>query len=150
MELDFQTDIAALSDTFCCFNQWHSFSGTIRIQLTPFRPDSLLGTDVVGLLLLRAGCAACQAINRAKALKTEILLYINAIKSWQCTGKYHLKHKSAKTVESIHTGGIGAVLKILTRGSLTFSLEAERGGRQTGEKNFVLCPSGVFVGVSFT
>jgi len=37
---------------------------------------------------------------------------------------------------------------------LTFSLDAERGGRQAGEKNagplhLVLCPSGVF-GVSFT
>jgi len=41
-----------------------------------------------------------------------------------------------------------------TQQLLTFSLDAERGGRQTGEKkagplHLVLCPSGVF-GVSFT
>lgn len=38
---------------------------------------------------------------------------------------------------------------------LTFSLDAERGGRQTGEKkagplHLVRCPSGVLFGVSFT
>jgi len=210
-----------------------------------------MGTDVAGHLLLRAGCAAaCQTINTAKAFKTKILLYSNAIKSWQLwhrkipfktlesshsphtstnamlftrlqhhirfdsgfryapfkamvtkiskwstiqdsfrittkieslvvfaipdvprkfqkdpsitfwvmlvtdrqTDKVWQKHnlvgrgnKSAKTVESIHRWNRGS-LKNLDKW-LTYFLF---GSRQTGEKNFVLCPSGVFVGVSFT
>ena len=47
-------------------------------------------------------------------------------------------------------GGQGNLNNLAIHGLLTFSLDAERGGRQTGEKNFVLWPSGVFVGVSFT